>query len=142
MNVFFDTSSLFKLYHREIGTEELMRLFDEVGIEEVYLAEITKVEFSSAVWKKCRKNEIDERVATQLIEKFDKDAVRFNYVPEGQVLRQNAKGLIGKYWRKGLRTLDSIQLASALKVKSQIELFLTSDDLLSEISHSEGLKIK
>jgi len=52
MNVFFDTSSLFKLYHREIGTEELMRLFDEVGIEVIYLAEITKIEFSSAVWKK------------------------------------------------------------------------------------------
>lgn len=142
MNVFFDTSSLFKLYHREIGTEELMRLFDEVGIEVIYLAEITKIEFSSAVWKKCRKNEIDERVANQLIEKFDKDSVRFNYVPESQILRQNAKELIGKHWIKGLRTLDSIQLASALKVKNQIELFLTSDDLLSVISRNEGLKTK
>ena len=142
MNVFFDTSSLFKLYHREIGTEELMRLFDEVGIEVIYLAEITKIEFTSAVWKKCRKNDIDERVANQLIEKFDKDSVRFNYVPESQILRQNAKELIGKHWIKGLRTLDSIQLASALKVKNQIELFLTSDDLLSEISNIEGLKTK
>jgi uncharacterized protein len=44
-----------------------------------------------------------------------------------------------KHWRKGLRTLDSIQLASALKVKNQIELFLTSDNLLSEISQIEGL---
>jgi len=102
MNVFFDTSSLFKLYHREIGTEELMRLFDEVGIEVIYLAEITKIEFSSAVWKKCRKNEIDERLANQLIEKFDKDSVRFNYVPESQILRQNAKELIGRHWIKGL----------------------------------------
>jgi predicted nucleic acid-binding protein len=81
MNVFIDTSSVFKLYHRESGTEELMSLF-------------------------------------------------------------NAKGLIGKHWRKGLRTLDSIQLASALKVKNQIELFLTSDNLLSEIALIEGLNIK
>lgn len=81
-------------------------------------------------------------MANQLIEKFDKDSVRFNYVPESQILRQNAKGLIGKHWIKGLRTLDSIQLASALKVKNQIELFLTSDDLLSEISNIEGLKTK
>ena len=92
MNVFFDTSSLFKLYHRESGTEELMSLFNEVGIEVIYLAEITKVEFSSTVWKKCRKNEIDERSASQLIEKFDKDSVKFNFVSEGQLLRQNAKG--------------------------------------------------
>ncbi len=140
MNIFFDTSSLFKLYHRESGTEKLMSLFDEVGIEIIYLAEITKVEFCSAIWKKCRKNEIDERLANQLIEKFDNDSVKFNYVPEGQLLRQKAKGLIGKHWRKGLRTLDSIQLASALKVKNKIELFLTSDDLLSEISRIEGLK--
>ncbi len=34
------------------------------------------------------------------------------------------------------------QLASALKVKSKIDLFLTSDNLLSEISQIEGLTIK
>lgn len=65
-----------------------------------------------------------------------------SYVPEGQALRQKAQGLIGKHWRKGLRTLDSIQLASALKVKDQIGLFLTSDKLLSEISQIEGLTAK
>ena len=142
MNVFFDTSSLFKLYHREIGTEELMSLFNEVGIETIFLAELTKLEFSSAIWKKCRKNEIDEVLATQLIEKFDKDSIKFSFIPESQLLRQKAKGLIGKHWRKGLRTLDSIQLSSALIVKNEIELFLTSDNLLSEISQIEGLKIR
>jgi predicted nucleic acid-binding protein len=139
MKVFFDTSSLFKLYHRESGTEELMGLFNGIGIEVIYLAEITKIEFSSVVWKKCRKNEIDEGSANRLIEKFEKDSVKYTYVPEGQLLRQKAKGLIGKHWRKGLRTLDSIQLASALKVKNQIGLFLTSDKLLLEISQIEGL---
>jgi len=142
MKVFFDTSSLFKLYHREDGTEELMNLFNEFGIEAIYLAEITKIEFSSVVWKKCRKNEIDERSAIQLIDKFEKDSIKFSYVPEGQSLRLKARGLIGKHWKKGLRTLDSIQLASALKVKTQIELFLTSDKLLAEISQFEGLTTK
>ncbi len=142
MNVFFDTSSLFKLYHRESGTVELMNLFSEVGIEIIYLAEITKVEFSSVVWKKCRKNEIDENLAIQLIQRFDKDSVKFSYVSEGQLLRQKAKGLIGRYWRKGLRTLDSIQLASALKVQKRIGIFLTSDKLLSEISQIEGFVVK
>jgi predicted nucleic acid-binding protein len=142
MKVFFDTSSLFKLYHKEDGTDELMSLFTKVGIEVIYLAEITKIEFSSAVWKQCRKNEIDENSASQLIEKFATDSVKYSYVPEGQALRQKAQGLIGKHWRKGLRTLDSIQLASALKVKDQIGLFLTSDKLLSEVSQIEGLTAK
>jgi hypothetical protein len=63
-------------------------------------------------------------------------------VPEGKLLRQKANGLIGKHWRKGLRTLDSIQLASALKVKHHINFFLTSDKLLLEISQIEGLESK
>ena len=53
MNLFFDTSSLFKLYHLEDGTDELLELFDKVGVEILYLAEITRIEFSSVVWKKC-----------------------------------------------------------------------------------------
>jgi len=81
-------------------------------------------------------------LANQLIEKFVNDSDKFNYVPEGQLLRQKARGLIGKHWRKGPSTLDSIQLASALKVKNQIELFLTSDNLPSKISMIEGLLTK
>ena len=142
MKVFFDTSSLFKLYHRESGTDELMRLFSDFGIEVIYVAEITKIEFSSAVWKKCRKNDIDEFTAIQLVEKFDKDSVKFNFVPEGRLLRLKAKGLIAKHWKYGLRTLDSIQLASALKVKDEISFFLSTDNLLLEISKSEGLIVK
>lgn len=74
-----------------------MSLFTEPGIEAIYLAEITKIEFSSVVWKKCRKNEIDEILASQLIEKFETDSVKYSYVPEGHVLRQKAQGLIGKH---------------------------------------------
>lgn len=52
MNIFLDTSSLFKLYHREGGTKELENLFNELPISEVSLSEITKIEFSSTVWKR------------------------------------------------------------------------------------------
>ena len=138
MNIFLDTSSLFKLYHREKGTEELMNLFNENVVEAIYVAEITKIEFSSVVWKKCRKNEINESLAIQLIGKFEKDLNKFNFVSDGQLLHNKAKELIGKHWKIGLRTLDSIQLASAIKMKNKIELFLTSDKLLSEISQIEG----
>lgn len=142
MNIFFDTSSLFKLYHKETGTHELMEFFRNNKIDSVFLAEITKIEFSSVVWKKCRKREIDERVAKILIEKFEKDSRTFSFVNESDQLRNFAKELIGKNWEKGLRTLDSIQLASALTIKPRIELFFTSDLLLSEIAVLEGLRIQ
>ena len=142
MNIFFDTSSLFKLYHKETGTEELMDFFTNNTIDSVFLAEITKIEFSSVVWKKCRKKEIDESIANILIEKFEKDSQTFSFVPENVDLRLYSKELIRKRWKKGLRTLYSIQLASVLTIKPRIEVFFTSDVLLSEIAVLEGLNIQ
>ncbi len=139
MNIFFDISSLFKLYHIEDGTQELMNLFTNNVINSIFLAEITRIEFSSVVWKKCRKKEINEKQATTLIRQFDFDSKNYSFVPENYELRKHAKILIGKHWEKGLRTLDSIQLASGLKVKSDTEYFLTSDKILSKIAKSEGL---
>ena len=52
MKIFLDTSSLFKLYHKESGTQELMDFFNKNTIEGIFLAELTEIEFSSVIWKK------------------------------------------------------------------------------------------
>jgi predicted nucleic acid-binding protein len=142
MNVFFDTSSLFKLYHREEGTLELMDFFNTNSIEGIYLAEIAKVEFSSTVWKKCRTRDISDSTAKQLIGKFNQDAKKYSFVPDTSSLKSFARDLIEKYWAEGLRTLDSLQLASVLMVKGEIAYFFTSDGVLKELSQAEGLMVK
>ncbi len=58
MKIFLDTSSLFKLYHQEIGTEELEALFRTKNITDIFLSEISKIEITSTVWKKVRTKEI------------------------------------------------------------------------------------
>ena len=141
MNLFFDTSSLFKLYHKEDGTEVLLNLFTTEKIDQIFIAEITIIEFSSAVWKKCRKNEIDVTTAKLLIERFDDDLSKYSFVVSNSHLLKSAKELIGKYWKNGLRTLDSIQLSSVLEVKSKVGLFLTSDNVLGEVATIEGLSV-
>lgn len=141
MRVFLDTSSLFKLYHVENGTQELMDFFKSNVVDRIYLAEITRIEFSSVVWKKCRKREIDKNIAQILIDRFDTDSRKFHFVDDNIELKDIAKNLIGKYWEKGLRTLDSIQLASVLSIKSEIQYMFTSDIVLSEISKLENIKI-
>jgi len=73
MKIFLDTSSLFKLYHKESGTQELMDFFN---------------------------------------------------------------------WKEGLRTLDSIQLASVLMIRDKVDFFFTSDNLLAEIASHEKIKVK
>jgi predicted nucleic acid-binding protein len=141
MNLFFDTSALFKLYHKEEGTDELMNFFKESSVKAIYLSEITEIEFSSAVWKKCRKGEINENLAKIIIGKFNNDSVNFRVVPQSFGLRKLAINLIAKYWSDGLRTLDSIQLASAIKVEEEIEKFFTSDKLLSDVAVKEGFSV-
>jgi len=141
MNLFFDTSSLFKLYHQEEGTKELVDFFKSNQIDSIYLSEITGIEFSSAVWKKCRKMEISEEIANLLIEKFESDSENYQFVNQSDKLIRFAKNLVIKHWKTGLRTLDSIQLASVLTVKN-IDYFFTSDRILAEIAINEGLNVK
>jgi predicted nucleic acid-binding protein len=142
MKIFLDTSSLFKLYHKESGTNELMDFFNKNTIEGIFLAELTEIEFSSVIWKKCRKKEIDEKVALTLIEAFEKDSENFNVVSETNEIRKLAKKLIRKYWKEGLRTLDSIQLASIIMIRDKVDFFFTSDNLLAEIARLEKIKVK
>ena len=68
MKIFLDTSSLIKLYHTEIGTQELDHIFEEYKIDGIFLSEISKIEFNSAIWKKVRKRELKENEAKELID--------------------------------------------------------------------------
>lgn len=52
MRIFLATSAIFKLYHQETGTEELESVFLNSKITQIYLSEISKVEFASTIWKK------------------------------------------------------------------------------------------
>jgi len=141
MNLFYDTSSLFKLYHKEEGTVELINFFTKNSVNAIYLSEITEIEFSSAVWKKCRKREVVEDVAQMIIEKFELDSQNYRFIPYTSEIIKLAKNLIAKYWKNGLRTLDAVQLASALVVKNDIDNFFTADNILAEIAKNEGFKI-
>ena len=71
MNVFLDTSTLFKLYHREEGTEELVTFLANHEVARLYISEITSVEFYSAVTKKLRMNEITLEQANGIIKFFE-----------------------------------------------------------------------
>ncbi|MCI0513025.1 hypothetical protein L0128_07440 [candidate division KSB1 bacterium] len=58
-----------------------------------------------------------------------------------QKLIESAQELLMKYGSKGLRTLDALQLASALTLKFQDSVFLTADELLKALLIEEGLKV-
>ncbi len=142
MKIYLDTSSLFKLYHTEIGTEDMDKLFEDYTISEIFISEITKIEFTSAIWKKVRTKDLTEKEANSINDSFNSDYDNYTFIAIDTDLIFDARDLLVKYGLKGLRTLDSIQLASILKVKSELSFAVTADDLLKSLIESEGIKTK
>lgn len=56
MKVFLDTSSFIKIYHKENGSDELIKYLSKT--ERVYLTKLSKLKFRSGIWKKVRTQEI------------------------------------------------------------------------------------
>lgn len=136
-NIFLDTSSLVKTYHRESDSDKIIKTLSEY--EGILLSEITKIEFISAIWKKVNRGEASETEAQAGIHFFETDHNKYNWVIIDRVIINSANNLINKYWKMGLRTLDSIQLACAISVKDNADEFLTSDIILKNIFTKEGL---
>ena len=139
MKIYLDTSSLFKLYHNEAGTAILDSFFIDNKITTVYLSELAKTEFTSAIWKKVRKNELDEINALEILELFETDFKKYTFITIDSLIKEQARMLLSKYGKHGLRTLDSIQLSTCLEVKANTDKYFTADMLLSNIFELEGL---
>ncbi len=141
MNVFLDTSALFKLYHREPGTEELDTLLKSHPVRHLYISEVAIAEFYSATTKKLRMNEIDLERAYELIRLLEADIEKYRVVKIDSNLLDQAKKLVLQYRQEGLRTLDAIQIVSATTVRDDIAFAKTFDDKQAAVVKLEGLKI-
>jgi uncharacterized protein len=138
MKIFLDTSSIFKLYHQEEGTLSLEAIFAKEKITQIYLSEITKLEFTSTVWKKVRTKEITNEQAKITIELFESDFAKYNFITTDSLIIEQARILISKYSVNGLRTLDGIQLSTCVSLKENANLFLTADLLFIGVVNHFG----
>lgn len=139
MKIFLDTCALFKLYHNEADTQQFENLFTENTISGIFLSELTKLEFSSTLWKKVRTKEITELQAEQTISAFNDDQRKYSFIPIDSLIANNAIKLLAKYGKDRLRTLDSIQFSTTLFLKKDAQLFVTADKLLSSFFKAEKL---
>ncbi len=138
MKVFLDTSSLLKLYHREDGTDKLLQLLSDKA-KSIYLSELAKVEFTSAVSKKVRTKELTNITANKIISYFETDFDKFIWIKLNTSIINSAKEYIKIYGNNNLRTLDAIQLACALSVKNNMDIFIIADKVLAKIFRFEKL---
>lgn len=142
MKIFLDTSSLIKLYHTELGTDDLDRLLNENSVQDIFLAEIAKIEFNSAVWKKVRTRDLTKEEAVDIIDSFQSDYPNYSFISTDHQLLNAARDLVAKYGLIGLRTLDSIQLASIISIKAELTMAVTADELLRSLIEKESVRSK
>lgn len=140
MKAFLDTSSLIKLYHEEEGSDFVMEALSN-DVEEIYLSELAVLEFRSALWKKMMEKEIDGKTAIEVITCFHNDTDKFQWILLQSDIVKSASHLLMKYGNRGLRTLDSLQLAAALTLKDEESVFLTADKLLEALLKEEKLHV-
>jgi uncharacterized protein len=106
------------------------------------LSEITKVEFTSTIWKKVRTKEISVEQAEVTSELFASDFTKYNFVTTDSLVLERARNLTTKYGIEGLRTLDSIQLSTCIELARHADVFYTADKLLKHLIEKEGLATK
>ena len=138
MNFFLDTSAVVKIYHQEKGTEKFTQHL--AGISEglfLTTSDLTKIELHSTLLKKYREKKIDDKSLAEVFQLFDVDFQKYNIIFVDGIIKNIALSLLDSLGIKySLRTLDSLQLASAIFSNnySKIDYFVSSDKKLLNIA--------
>jgi len=135
MTCFFDTSGLIKNYIDETGTDKVVEILNKS--DRIYVAETTYLECISTLRRLSVNNLINEDQYLILKKEIKTDFSYFSIISSNEI-NKNAELMIERYQ---LKTLDSIQLGSALFEKGVIDLFVCSDNKLLNAADYEGLKI-
>ena len=142
---FFDSSALAKLYHLEVGTPEVDKIFRTPGIQ-VRISRLTVVELPSVFAIKVRTQFISREDARLLARQLQEDIVaqKFLVTAIRELEFAVAERLLEQYaFDLRLRALDAIQIAVALGLKSQglVDQFVAADRVLCEVATLEGFAV-
>jgi len=140
-SVFVDTSALVKYYYPEMGSEKVE--LQIVNADKVYLCQLTPTEFASALMKKVRDKTLDLDRQEAIWNAFldDLSSLQIELVPLTQRHFEKTTQMIRSYGHKeGIRTLDSLQLVTALEAEKA--KFLSADKSLAALAVKIGLSVE
>jgi len=132
---FFDTSALVKHYHLERGSSVVNELMETYIVA---ISELAIVEMTSALMRRHLSGELRRSNLEWALERFYSDLENYVVVPISSETISLATFLVIKH---GLKTLDSLQLASALRIKAEARVFVTFDEKLKKAAEKEGFKV-
>jgi uncharacterized protein len=140
---YLDTSALVKLYVRERGTEEMLRLANRTTGNQLAVLSLAQVEIRSTIRRRERAGEIASTIVVQLLESFQRHL-------EGVFLRQVLTEAIldiacEMVDRHSLFALDAVQLAGYLALRTSsgpnVPIFVSADRDLLRAAESEAVPI-
>ena len=140
---YLDTSALVKLYVRELGTEQVLRLASAAAGNQLAVLALAQVEIRSALRRRERAGEIAGTVVIQLLERFQRhlEAVFLRQVMTDATF-DVACELVDRH---GLFALDAVQLAGYLALRtssgSTTPIFVSADRRLLEAAEAESVPV-
>lgn len=135
---FFDTSALAKRYHKETGSDNVDGIFDQKD-RTIVISNITITEMISAFKRKENAGEIDFETMELLVSKFFADVLAEFVVLE--LTNEHIKESIRLVTERNLRTLDALQLGTALEIKGVGCIFVSADKNLCETARDEEMQV-
>lgn len=135
---FIDTSALVKRYHQEKGTEKIDEIFESKE-KIIFISNLAVSEFTSAINRKKFEGEITESDLNLVLSRFFTDVMEILTivgVTDSHVI--SSSDLILEY---NLKALDSLQLATAVRLKELDAIFISADEKLCEAARKEGLNV-
>lgn len=127
MKAFVDTSTLFKKYHHEQGTDEFLLYLKEV--EELVVAPTTYIELTNTLKRLHFERKLSLKDLDKVFNAINKDFAFFTVVSWNDGLQNECVNLLLNH---RIKTLDLIQLAAAKVTKAKS--FITSDQFLYNIA--------
>lgn len=137
---FFDTSAIAKRYVPEVGSSWIQGLTIEPTENTIVISRLTTVELVSALTRRQREKAIsqDDFVTLRGAFLFHVEKI-YTVINLNKDVLADARALLERH---SLRTLDAIQLASALKARqifNKVPTFLSADTRLLTAAAAEGL---
>jgi len=134
---FLDTSAIVKHYRAERGSQRVDALFTDSEIL-LTISDLTIVELASAFVRLRRMSQIEEDAFNAALARFTLDTKEKLTVARisGETIH-SARDLVLKH---DLRTLDALQLASVLSIRSDSTTFVSADTNLLQAAQSNGLQ--
>ena len=145
MNYFFDSSVLAKLFHPEQGSDKVIEIFADRR-NRAFTSRLAMVELTPVAGVKVRTGTITPEKAATFFSDVAESADSQRFIIQ-RILDEDyrqAQTLLAQYTQQhSLRTLDSLQLASAIRLRARANMgyFVTSDRTLAKVAMLEGLAV-